>query len=121
MKRGLLIDDSNRIPFTFEGRHMTCFSGDTIASALWRNNIKILSRSFKYHRPRGILSLAGYDANTLVDETNSTNTHAERQKITPGMWVRALQLFGLLGIRPLSGAGYAKPVFERRFLLQSVL
>ena len=52
MKRGLLIDDSNRIPFTFEGRHMTCFSGDTIASALWRNNIKILSRSFKYHRPQ---------------------------------------------------------------------
>ena len=42
------------VNFTFDGVKYTGFKGDTIASALIRNNVKIVGRSFKYHRPRGI-------------------------------------------------------------------
>ena len=48
------------VNFTFDGVKYKGFKGDTIASALIRNNIKIIGRSFKYHRPRGIYSWSGF-------------------------------------------------------------
>ena len=44
----------NKIKITFDGKTYEALEGDTIASALIRNNIKLIGRSFKYHRPRGI-------------------------------------------------------------------
>ncbi|MDR2260948.1 MAG: (2Fe-2S)-binding protein, partial [Azoarcus sp.] len=63
---GRLIDRARPVRFTFEGRTVDGLEGDTIASALLANGHWLLSRSFKYHRPRGPLSLAGQEANTLV-------------------------------------------------------
>ncbi|EJT00862.1 2Fe-2S iron-sulfur cluster-binding protein, partial [Rhizobium sp. CCGE 510] len=65
-RQGLLIDPSKTIKFTFDGREYEGVAGDTIASALAANGEWILSRSFKYHRPRGVLTMAAQDANTLV-------------------------------------------------------
>ena len=42
--------------FTFDGKSYTALEGDTVASALIANDIHLVGRSFKYHRPRGILS-----------------------------------------------------------------
>ena len=53
---GALIDRETPIAFSFEGRPYSGFSGDTIASALAANGVRVLSRSFKHHRPRGILT-----------------------------------------------------------------
>ena len=50
------------LAFRFEGRSYEGFEGDTLASALLTNGVDVLSRSFKYHRPRGPLTMRGLDA-----------------------------------------------------------
>ena len=59
---GEWIDRSRTVGFRVEGREYHGFSGDVLSSALWANDVRLLGRSFKYHRPRGIYSLAGHDA-----------------------------------------------------------
>ena len=93
---GLLIDRDTPIEFRFEGRGYRGCAGDTIASALAANGVKVLSRSFKYHRPRGILTMAGQDANTLVQLEHEPNVLADRHPITEGLEVRAQNVFGSL-------------------------
>ncbi len=62
---GEWIDRSRELAFEFEGRSFKGFAGDTIGSALAAAGEMTLGRSFKYHRPRGILSFANHDANNL--------------------------------------------------------
>ena len=45
---------TNKIKIFFDGKPYDAYEGDTVASALLRNNIKLIGRSFKYHRPRGV-------------------------------------------------------------------
>ncbi|HYZ62486.1 MAG TPA: 2Fe-2S iron-sulfur cluster-binding protein, partial [Acetobacteraceae bacterium] len=53
---GGLIDRTQPVPFTFDGRAYAGFAGDTLASALMANGVRLLGRSFKYHRPRGLVA-----------------------------------------------------------------
>ena len=53
LDRGGLIDRSAPLNFTFDGKAFTGFTGDTLASALIANDVHLMGRSFKYHRPRG--------------------------------------------------------------------
>ncbi len=75
---GSLIDRSKELSFEFEGARYTAFQGDSIASALVANGQWLMSRSFKYHRPRGPLTMAGQDANTLVQLPEEPNALADR-------------------------------------------
>jgi sarcosine oxidase subunit alpha len=84
---GRLIHRDKPITFSFEGRQFTGFAGDTIASALAAEEQWVLSRSFKYHRPRGPLTMAGHDANTLVQLAGEPNVLADRRNIESGMKV----------------------------------
>src|SRR5262247_3063415 len=93
---GNLLDRSKIIAFLFEGRRYEGFAGDTIASALAANDVWILSRSFKYHRPRGILTLAGLDANTLVQVGDEPNVLADRRAISEGLIVEGQNYSGSL-------------------------
>ena len=63
---GRLIDRSQSLQFTFDGKRMTGFKGDTLASALLGNNQVLVGRSFKYHRPRGIVAAGPEEPNALV-------------------------------------------------------
>ncbi|MBV0891733.1 sarcosine oxidase subunit alpha family protein [Paracoccus sp. Z118] len=63
---GRLIDRSKPLGFRFEGRQMTGFSGDTLASALLGSGQRVVGRSFKYHRPRGILASGAEEPNALL-------------------------------------------------------
>ena len=60
------IDRNQRLSFTFEGERLVGVAGDTLASALLANGIRLVGRSFKYHRPRGILSDGADEPNALV-------------------------------------------------------
>ena len=51
--------------FTFDGKKYSAYKGDTLASALISHNIKVVGRSFKYHRPRGLLSIGSEEPNAL--------------------------------------------------------
>ncbi|MEO3434100.1 sarcosine oxidase subunit alpha family protein [Inquilinus sp. CAU 1745] len=64
---GGLIDRGRPIGFTFDGRALTGFAGDTLASALLANGVRIVGRSFKYHRPRGVYGLGVEEPNALVE------------------------------------------------------
>jgi len=63
---GGLIDRSRTLSFRFDGRDYTGHPGDTLASALLANGVSLVGRSFKYHRPRGILSAGSSEPNALV-------------------------------------------------------
>ena len=63
---GGLIDRSKTLAFSFNGRTMTGFAGDTLASALLANGQRLVARSFKYHRPRGIFSAGSEEPNALM-------------------------------------------------------
>ena len=82
------VTDSNKVSFIFDGKKYFGFDGDTVASALLRNNIKIVGRSFKYHRPRGIYTCGIEEPNALVQilsENDEPNTRATVKKIYSGI------------------------------------
>jgi len=61
-----LVDPNTPIKFRFDGVTMKGFAGDTLASALLANDVRLVARSFKYHRPRGVISAGSEEANALV-------------------------------------------------------
>ncbi|MFC3609446.1 2Fe-2S iron-sulfur cluster-binding protein [Stutzerimonas tarimensis] len=93
---GLLIDRSKAVRFSFEGKGFEGFEGDSIASALLANGQWLMSRSFKYHRPRGPLSMAGQDANTLVQLPREPNVLADAEPLTGSLEVAAQNVSGSL-------------------------
>ncbi len=65
-KHGRLIDRSKKVNFTFNGTSMQGYEGDTLASALLANDQMMMGRSFKYHRPRGVVASGAEEPNALV-------------------------------------------------------
>lgn len=81
---GRRIDRSKPITFQFDGQSYSGFQGDTLASALLANGVKLMGRSFKYHRPRGCLTAGSEEPNAIVElrdgarrEPNTRATIAE--------------------------------------------
>jgi NADPH-dependent 2,4-dienoyl-CoA reductase/sulfur reductase-like enzyme len=66
LQRGGMIDRSRPLSFRFDGNAYSGFGGDTLASALIASDVKIVARSFKYHRPRGIMAAGSEEPNALV-------------------------------------------------------
>lgn len=66
LPNGGLIDRRREITFSFDGKHYIGRPGDTLASALMANGVKLVGRSFKYHRPRGIFTAGPEEPNALV-------------------------------------------------------
>ena len=93
---GLLIDRNQPLRFDFDGQPYQGFAGDSIASALAANGRWLLSRSFKYHRPRGPLTMAGQDANTLVQLPSEPNVLADLQPLADGLTVTGQNFSGSL-------------------------
>ncbi|HVO46038.1 MAG TPA: sarcosine oxidase subunit alpha family protein [Steroidobacteraceae bacterium] len=73
---GGAIDRSRSLRFTFDGRPLSGFAGDTLASALLGAGVRVVGRSFKFHRPRGILSAGVEEPNALL-----TVGHGKRRDI----------------------------------------
>lgn len=84
---GVLINRDKTVYFEFEGQDYTGFEGDSIASALVANGQWLMSRSFKYHRPRGPLTMAGQDANTLVQLLQEPNALGDKTDIQQDLTV----------------------------------
>jgi len=93
-QNGEWINRTKRINFSFEGETFTAYEGDTISSALWAAGQKVLGRSFKYHRARGVLSLANHDVNILVTDGVDTNMRADVVLVKEGMVLNAVNTIG---------------------------
>ena len=104
---GAFIDRKKPIQFTFDGKTYEGFEGDVIASALAANDQWLLSRSFKYHRPRGVLSMAGHDANSIVQVGKEPNVYADLRAIEEGMDVVPVNVSGSLANDRLCIMGHA--------------
>ena len=88
-----LIDRNTPVSFTFDGKKVQGFQGDTIASALLANDIHLVGRSFKYHRPRGILTAGSEEPNALMTigsgAAQTPNVRATTQEIYDGLNARS--------------------------------
>ena len=81
---------NNEVKIIFDGKSYQALESDTIASALLRNNIKLIGRSFKYHRPRGIYTCGIEEPNALVqilNEHNEPNTRATIKRVYDGITI----------------------------------
>jgi len=86
------INIDQKISIIFDGKKYDAFKGDTIASALLRNNIRLIGRSFKYHRPRGIYTCGIEEPNGIVQilsEHNEPNTRATVKQIYDRMEIES--------------------------------
>lgn len=82
------VNRSRPITFTFEGRSIPAYEGETVAAALYGAGVRIFSRSFKYHRPRGLLCVAGRCPNCLMEVDGTPNVRTCIEPVRPGMRVR---------------------------------
>ncbi len=86
---GEIIEREGSFSFSFDGQTYQAFPGDTIASALTAAGVKVFSRSFKYHRPRGLMCCSGHCPNCLVQVGDEPNVRACIRPVEPQMSVRA--------------------------------
>ncbi len=119
------VDRTNTIRFTFDGHELTGFAGDTLASALLRNGVHLVGRSFKYHRPRGILAAGSEEPNALVgirrdDARYTPNLRATQVELYDGLeahsqnrWPSLSYDFGAINnlISPFIPAGFYYKTF----------
>lgn len=84
---GQVINPTETFTFTFDGKTYPAHPGDTIASALTASGVQLISRSFKYHRPRGLMCCAGQCPNCLVQVGNEPNVRSCTRPVTPNMHV----------------------------------
>jgi sarcosine oxidase subunit alpha len=82
------IDRQTPLSFTWDGRPYRGFAGDTIASALVAAGVGVFSRSFKYHRPRGLLTATFHDPGCTVQVGDEPNVRGAHRRLEPGMAVR---------------------------------
>jgi sarcosine oxidase subunit alpha len=90
------IDRSALCDFEFEGRRYTGYRGDSITSALLAAGQTLLGRSFKYHRPRGAVTLANHDVNALFQSSEEPNIRGDVTPLTEGMVLSACNVNGSL-------------------------
>jgi len=88
------INRDKTVGFTFEKHHYRAFEGDVVTSALLAADTVHLARSFKYHRPRGILSFANHDANVMLHSDDRTNIRADIEPVSEGASYKAVNTIG---------------------------
>ena len=101
-QHGEAIDRSDPVVFEFNGREVRGFRGDTVASALYADGTRLFSRSFKYHRRRGLLCCSGNCPNCLLTVGDEPNVRACTRALQPGMQVRSQNAWPSLGFDLLS-------------------
>ena len=120
-----LIDRSTPVRFKFDGVEYGGFAGDTLASALLANGIKMMGRSFKYHRPRGVLSAGSEEPNALVTTgkgaRSEPNVRATVQEIFDGLEARSQNAWPSLGFDVMSVNDLAAPFLGAGFYYQTFM
>ena len=119
------IDRSRPVRFSFDGRAYVGYAGDTLASALLANGVHLMGRSYKYHRPRGVLSAGAEEPNALVNVArdaarSAPNLRATQVELYEGLTATSQNRFPSLGFdlgaindvcAPLLGAGFYYKTF----------
>jgi sarcosine oxidase subunit alpha len=122
---GGMIDRAKILNFTFDGKRYQGFAGDTLASALLANGVKLVGRSFKYHRPRGVLAAGSEEPNALVElregAAREPNTRATVAELYEGLAARSQNRFPSLKFDVLSINSALAPLFAAGFYYKTFM
>jgi methylglutamate dehydrogenase subunit C len=122
---GGLIDRKRPCHFRFDGREYTGFAGDTLASALLANGVSLVGRSFKYHRPRGLLSSGAEEPNALIElrrgAAREPNTRATTIELFDGLEAQSQNRWPSLGFDLLSLNRWAAPFLGAGFYYKTFM
>ena len=122
---GGLIDRDELIEFTFDGRPYFGYRGDTLASALLAHGVRLFGRSFKYHRPRGVMAAGAEEPNALVTVGEGAraepNLRATQVELEPGMTARSQNRWPSLAFDLGAAAGLASPLFPSGFYYKTFM
>jgi sarcosine oxidase subunit alpha len=122
---GGLIDRCAPLSFRFDGVAYAGFSGDTLASALLANGVRLVGRSFKYHRPRGILSAGSEEPNALVElragARREPNSRATMVELFGGLEAASQNRWPSLAFDLLSVNSLLSPVFAAGFYYKTFM
>ena len=103
LKDGGRIDRSSVLKFSFNGKNYKGFKGDTLASALIANDVMVTARSFKYHRPRGVIGIGVEEPASLVElmgEDASGNNLSTTVSLKSGLKAKSINCLHIF-ISPL--------------------
>ena len=122
---GGLIDRDDLVEFTFDGRPCFGYRGDTLASALLAHGVRLFGRSFKYHRPRGVMAAGTDEPNALVTIGEGAraepNLRATQVEIEPGMVARSQNRWPSLGFDLGATAGLASAFLPAGFYYKTFM
>ena len=122
---GGLVDRSKSVSFRFDGKSYGGFTGDTLASALIANGLKLLGRSFKYHRPRGILSAGPEEPNALVElrqgARREPNTRATQVELYDGLVANSQNRWPSLAFDLMAINSVAAPILSAGFYYKTFM
>ena len=125
LAKGGLIDRSKTVRFSFDGETLTGHHGDTLASALLANGIRLVGRSFKYHRPRGILTAGSEEPNALVELRNGArrepNTRATTIELYEGLAAASQNRWPSLKLDLLAANQMFSPIFGAGFYYKTFM
>ncbi|WP_027259701.1 sarcosine oxidase subunit alpha family protein [Leisingera aquimarina] len=113
------------ITFSFNGRHMMGLEGDTLAAALLANDVHLMGRSFKYHRPRGVLTAGSEEPNALVTTgtggEQDPNVRATQQEIFEGLEARSQNCWPSVERDVMAVNDLAAPFFTAGFYYKTFM
>lgn len=122
---GGLVDRSKQLSFTFNNKSMTGYEGDTLASALLANGQRLVGRSFKYHRPRGIFSAGSEEPNAMVHlrrgAAQEPNTRATVAELFNGLEATSQNHRGSLEFDLMSVTDLASPFLSAGFYYKTFM
>ena len=125
LPEGGRIDRSRKLRFTFDGRALEGFQGDTLASALLANDVYRVGRSFKYHRPRGVMSAGVEETNAIVAIGDGgrldTNSRATMVELYDGLVARSLNRWPSLGFDVGALNGWFSPLLVAGFYYKTFM
>ena len=120
-----IVDRSRPLRFSFDGRSYTGFAGDTLASALLGAGLRLVGRSFKYHRPRGIVAAGAEEPNALVrlgrGRLAEPNTQATRVELSDGLVAESQHHWPSLGFDVGAAIGLLKPFMPAGFYYKTFI
>ena len=125
LKEGGRIDRARRLRFTFNGRRYEGCAGDTLASALIANGTHLTSRSFKYHRPRGILTAGAEEPSALVQlgegARTEPNLRATQVELFDGLTASGVNAWPSADCDLAAWTGKLAPLFPAGFYYKTFL
>ena len=122
--KGILNRD-NSVTFRVDGTDYRGYEGDTVASALLANDVRLMARSFKYHRPRGVLTAGSEEPNAIMTmgtgASQDPNVRATVQEIHNGLVVRSQNNWPSLSIDALSVNNLLSPFLGAGFYYKTFM